>query len=56
MSNDDSWDLSKRRASSRGASRFAHVLLFVIAAHIHSVGEGRETGRGDARRGPGHFV
>ena len=34
MSNDDSWDLSKRRASSRGASRFAHVLLFVIAAFV----------------------
>ena len=34
MSNDDKLDLSKRRASGRGASRFAHVLLFVIAAFV----------------------
>jgi len=29
---DDHWDVSKRRAGEPGASRFAHVLLFVIAA------------------------
>jgi adhesin transport system membrane fusion protein len=34
MSNNDDWELSKQRASGRGASRFAHVLLFVIAAFV----------------------
>ena len=31
---DDHWDVSKRRADDQGASRFAHVLLFVIAAFL----------------------
>jgi adhesin transport system membrane fusion protein len=34
MSNSDDWGLSKRRAGGRGASRFAHILLFVIAAFV----------------------